>query len=87
MVECDGPGAVQALPDQNLPHGTVQVGHLDPVGTGVSPVHLPPHSVYCQTVCSHQTCGERERGWGEGKRERDRERVRKRFVKIKKGPD
>lgn len=54
MVEGDGPWAVQVPPDENLPHGAIQVGHLNPVGSGVGPEDLSALSVHSQTVSGHQ---------------------------------
>lgn len=54
MVEGDGSRAVQVLPDENFPHGAVQVGNLNAVGSRVCPVDLPANSIHCQAISCHQ---------------------------------
>lgn len=60
MVEGDGSRAVQVLPDENFPHGAVQVGHLNAVGSRVRPVDLSADSIHCQTISRHQAYRERD---------------------------
>lgn len=54
VVEGDGSRAVQVLPDKYFPHGAVQIGNLNAVGSRVGPVDLPADSVHCQAVSRHQ---------------------------------
>lgn len=61
VVEGDGSRAVQVLPDQNFPHGSVQVGDLNAVGPRVRPVDLPADSVHCQAISCHQAYRETQR--------------------------
>lgn len=60
MVEGDGSRAVQVLPDENFPHGAVQVGNLNAVGSRVRPVDLSADSIHCQTISRHQAYRERD---------------------------
>lgn len=59
MVEGNGPRAVQVLPDENLPHGAIQVGDLDAIGSSVGPVDLPADGVHCQAIRRYQAYEER----------------------------
>lgn len=54
VVEGDGPRAVQVLPDEDFPHGAVQVGNLNAVGPGVCPVDLPANGIHRQAISCHQ---------------------------------
>lgn len=60
MIEGDGSRAVQVLPDENFPHGAVQVGNLDAVGSRVRPVDLSADGIHRQAVSRHQAYRERE---------------------------
>lgn len=60
MIEGDGSRAVQVLPDENFPHGAVQVGDLNAVGSRVRPVDLPADSIHRQAISRHQAYTERD---------------------------
>lgn len=68
VVEGDGSRAVQVLPDKNFPHGAIQVGNFNAVGSRVGPVDLPADRVHCQAISRHQAW--REEDCGEMKWER-----------------
>lgn len=47
MVESNSSRAVQVLPHEDFPHGAIQIGNLNAVGSRVCPVDLPANSVHC----------------------------------------
>lgn len=51
---CDGPGFIQTVVNQDFAARSVQAGYLDGVAPGVSPVHVPGHPVYSQSICGLQ---------------------------------
>lgn len=61
VVEGDRSRAVEVLPDENFPHGAVQVGDLNAVDARVRPVDLPADGVHRQPVGCHQPYREEQK--------------------------
>ena len=49
-IEGNGTGLVQALPEEDLSVGAIQIAHFNPIGLRVRPVELLPQPVTRQAI-------------------------------------